>query len=149
MTTPIEKFLEKYQNRMPFEYINFKPKEPIDVLWWGIQRIAIIDDINTGEPKEVVQLLVRDISDGKYKIITTTSFSLLSQLAKIQKKFTGHDEVAHLKITQFKENTPAGKFKTYYKVNYEIENIPLPESAKETEKVFLYGETNGRRKIKN
>jgi hypothetical protein len=32
MTTPIEKFLEKYQNNMPFKYIKFKPKETIKVI---------------------------------------------------------------------------------------------------------------------
>jgi hypothetical protein len=140
MTTPIEKFLEKYQNRMPFEYINFKPKEPVEVIWWGVQKIAIISDVNTGEPKEVVQLLVQDTSDGKYKIITTTSFSLLSQLSKIQREMGGYDEVAHLKITQFKESTPVGKFKTYYKVSYEISTSYVLEGKKEAEQTFLYGE---------
>jgi hypothetical protein len=140
MTTPIEKFLEKYQNRMPFEYINFKPKEPIDVLWWGIQRIAIIVDINTGEPKEVVQLLVKDVSDGKYKIITTTSFSLLKQLSEIQKGFVNSQKY-ELRITQFKESSPVGKFKTYYKVE-KISAIEgkLDNADKEAEQAFLYGE---------
>jgi hypothetical protein len=140
MTTPIEKFLEKYQSKMPFEYINFKPKEPVEVIWWGIQKITIISDVNTGEPKEVVQLLVQDDSDGKYKIITTTSFSLLKQLAEIQKDFVTGQKY-ELKITQFKESSPVGKFKTYYKVE-KISAIEgkLDNSDKEAEQTFLYGE---------
>jgi hypothetical protein len=140
MTTPIEKFLEKYQNKMPFEYINFKPKEPIKVIWWGVQKIAIISDVNTGEPKEVVQLLVKDVSDEKYKIITTTSFSLLKQLAEMQKDFVTNQKY-ELRITQFKESSPAGKFKTYYKVE-KISAIEgkLDNSDKEAEQTFLYGE---------
>ena len=67
MITPIEKFLGEHQNKSQFDYINFKPKEPVEVIWWGIQKIAIINDVNTGEPKEVVQLLVKDVSDEKYK----------------------------------------------------------------------------------
>jgi hypothetical protein len=140
MITPIEKFLEKYQNRTPFEYINFKPKEPIKVIWWGIQKITIINDVNTGEPKEVVQLLVKDTSDGKYKIITTTSFSLLKQLAEIQKDFVDNQKY-ELKITQFKESSHVGKFKTYYKVE-KISAIEenLNNFDREAEQIFLYGE---------
>jgi hypothetical protein len=140
MTTPIEKFLEKYQKKLSFEYISFKPKEPINVIWWGAQKITIISDINTGEPKEVVQLLVKT-EDGKYKIISTTSFSLLKQLSEIQKRFIP-ETGSLLKITQFKESSPSGRFKTYYKVEEIILNgFSVKSSDKEAEQAFLYGET--------
>jgi|YNPMSStandDraft_1061717.scaffolds.fasta_scaffold14817_3 hypothetical protein len=140
MTTPIEKFLEKYQNRMLFEYINFKPKEPVKVIWWGVQKITTIKDVNTGEPKEVVQLLVK-VNGGKYKIISTTSFSLLKQLAEIQKELGVdlHYSAVRLKITQFKESSLDGKFKTYYKVE-KIEFIETSLKDREAEETFLYGE---------
>jgi hypothetical protein len=142
MTTPIEKFLERHQNKSQFEYINFKPKEPVEVIWWGVQKTAIINDVNTGEPKEVVQLLVKDVSNEKYKIITTTSFSLLSQLAKIQKELQKKGIVAYLKITQFKESSATGKFKTYYKVDTNFnEDYLRNDKMNEAEQLFLYGET--------
>ncbi len=139
MTTPIEKFLQKYQKSSPFEYINFKPKEPVQVIWWGVQKTAVINDINTGEQKEVIQLLVKT-EDSKYKIISTTSFSLLRQLAEIQKRLK-HQMGSLLKITQFKESSSLGKFKTYYKVEEINPNFFVVQSPdKEAEKTFLYGE---------
>jgi hypothetical protein len=140
MTTPIEKFLEKYQSKITFEYINFKPKEPVNVIWWGAQKTEIINDIKTGKPKEVIQLLVMDTSDAKHKIITTTSISLLKQLAELQKDFSS-DIAYELQITQFKESTPDGKFKTYYKVEKitAIKGRTNPYD-KEAEQIFLYGE---------
>jgi hypothetical protein len=139
MKTPIEKFLEKYQNNMPFEYIKFKPKEPVKVIWWGVQKITLIKDINTGEPKDVVQLLVKS-DGGEYKIISTTSISLLKQLAEIQKGFKPQMG-SLLTITQFRESSPSGKFKTYYKVEEIHNTFVVQPPDKEAEQLFLYGKT--------
>jgi hypothetical protein len=139
MKTPIEKFLEKYQNNMIFEYIKFKPKEPIKVVWWGVQKITIIKDANTGEPTDVVQLLVKT-EDDKYKIISTTSVSLLKQLAEIQKRFKPQMG-SILTITQFRESSTSGRFKTYYKVEEVSNTFVVQPPDKEAEQLFLYGIT--------
>jgi len=139
MTTPIEKFLEKYSNNPPFKYIKFKPKEPVKVIWWGVQKITIIKDINTGKTKEVVQLLVK-VDGGEYKIISTTSISLLRQLLEIQKKFKPQMG-SLLTITQFKEGSPSGRFKTYYKVEEIPNTFVVQPPDKEAEQLFLYGKT--------
>jgi hypothetical protein len=141
---PIEEFIKEYEERFAFPYINFEKEIPIKVIWWGIKRWSIVQDIKTGQPKKVVQLLVRDTSDNKHKIISTASYSLLKQLSKIQNMMSvkeGWGDVigVMLVITQMKKKKPSGDVMTTYSVKNEGE-LRISLQDKETEQTFLYGE---------
>jgi hypothetical protein len=142
---PIEEFIKEYEERFAFPYINFKKEIPVKVVWWGIKRWSMVQDIKTGQPKKVIQLLVLDVSDKKHKIISTASYSLLKQLSKIQNMMSakeGWGEVigVMLVITQLKKKRPSGDVMTTYSVKNEGE-LRISPQDKEAEQTFLYGET--------
>jgi len=146
MEKAIKKFLRKYPASYPFSFISFKPKEPIEVLWWGVQKETTIID-KSGKEKEVIQLLVFDGKDKKFKIITTSARSLLEKLSEIEDENENEwnkGMASLIKITQIKEQRLDKRFTTRYEVE-KLENVfreimGRKEEIGMAEDIFLQGE---------